>query len=246
MLVHLPREEGYGLVVPVKNGPALGGYGAVSMKNALATTMSTMPAQLRRSLTWDRGKELSAHAAFTIESGIPVCFADPRSPWQRGTNENTNGLLRQHFPKGTDLSRWNAEDLAAIASALSGFQRTSQRVVDKGCAWWAQHRAVEHPAARPSRQRSGADVVLAVDVAGRPRPARPAPTTPTRVAGRARSAHHLPSLRHGSGLTRARDSADRSSRPQAGALAQWGIPSTAAAERLPSGPHPHEPEGRQP
>ena len=123
LLVHLPREGGYGLVVAVKNGPALGGYGAVSMKNALATTMSTMPEQLRRSLTWDRGKELSAHATFTIESGMPVYFADPRSPWQRGTNENTNGLLRQYFPKGTDLSRWSAEDLAAVASALNSRPR---------------------------------------------------------------------------------------------------------------------------
>jgi IS30 family transposase len=123
LLVHLPREEGYGVIPPVKSGPALGGYGAVSMKNALTTTMSTMPAQLRRSLTWDRGKELSAHATFTIESGIPVYFADPRSPWQRGTNENTNGLLRQYFPKGTDLSRWSAEDLAAVASALNSRPR---------------------------------------------------------------------------------------------------------------------------
>ena len=123
LLVHLPREEGYGVIPPVKNGPALGGYGAVSMKNALTTTMSTMPEQLRRSLTWDRGKELSAHATFTIESGIPVYFADPRSPWQRGTNENTNGLLRQYFPKGTDLSRWSAEDLVAVASALNSRPR---------------------------------------------------------------------------------------------------------------------------
>ncbi len=123
MLVHLPREEGYGLMAPVKNGPPLGGYGAVSMKNALVATMSMMPEHVRRSLTWDRGKELSAHVAFRVETGIPVYFADPHSPWQRGTNENTNGLLRQYFPKGTDLSRWSAHDLVAVADALNSRPR---------------------------------------------------------------------------------------------------------------------------
>ncbi|MFB9286733.1 IS30 family transposase, partial [Pseudoclavibacter helvolus] len=114
LLVHLPREEGYQHKATPKNGPALAGYGALTMKNALATTMSRLPAQLTRSLTWDRGKEMSAHAQFRVETGIPVFFADPQSPWQRGTNENTNGLLRQYFPKGTDLSRWDAEDIDAV------------------------------------------------------------------------------------------------------------------------------------
>lgn len=102
MLVHLPREAGYGLTPRTKNGPALAGYGAITMANALKQTVTTLPAQLWQSLTRDRGKELSDQARFTIESGVKVFFADPHSPWQRGTNENTNGLLRQYFPKGND------------------------------------------------------------------------------------------------------------------------------------------------
>jgi IS30 family transposase len=119
MLVHLPREEGYRHKQTPRNGPALAGYGAITMKNALTNTMSALPEQLARSLTWDRGKEMSAHATFRVETGIPVFFADPQSPWQRGTNENTNGLLRQYFPKGTDLSRWSAEEIEAVAHALN-------------------------------------------------------------------------------------------------------------------------------
>jgi IS30 family transposase len=119
MLVHLPREEGYGVIPRTKNGPALAGYGAITMKNALGSTITTLPEQLRRSLTWDRGKEMSAHAQFKVETGIPIFFADPHSPWQRGTNENTNGLLRQYFPKGTDLSRWSGQEIEAVATALN-------------------------------------------------------------------------------------------------------------------------------
>ena len=123
MLLHLPRAEGYGTIPRTKNGPALAGYGAIAMKDALAATMSNLPEQLRRSLTWDRGKELAQHAQLKIETGLPVYFADPHSPWQRGTNENTNGLLRQYFPKGTDLSRWAADEIEAVAAALNSRPR---------------------------------------------------------------------------------------------------------------------------
>jgi IS30 family transposase len=123
MLVHLPRLEGYGITPRVKNGPALAGYGAEAMRDALTVTIGTLPRQLRQSLTWDRGKELSQHAQPTIDTGVKVYFADPHSPWQRGTNENTNGLLRQYFPKGTDLARWATDDLEAVAATLNGRPR---------------------------------------------------------------------------------------------------------------------------
>ncbi|MFI5540641.1 IS30 family transposase [Nocardia sp. NPDC051929] len=125
MLIHLPREDGYGVIARTKNGPALAGYGAVTMTDALTRTLRPLPPPLRRSLTWDRGKELSDHARFTARTGVEVYFADPKSPWQRGTNENTNGLLRQYFPKGTDLSRWGARDIAAIAHTLNSRPRKS-------------------------------------------------------------------------------------------------------------------------
>jgi IS30 family transposase len=123
MLLHLPRMEGYGVETRVKNGPALAGYGAVAMRDALASKFTTMPDQLRRSLTWDRGKELAQHAQLKIDTGLNVYFADPHSPWQRGTNENTNGLLRQYFPKGTDLARWNQDEIEAVAAALNSRPR---------------------------------------------------------------------------------------------------------------------------
>ena len=123
MLLHLPRMEGYGVEPRIKNGPALAGYGAGAMRNAIAAEMVALPDQLRCSLTWDRGKELAQHAQLKVETGLAVYFADPHSPWQRGTNENTNGLLRQYFPKGTDLSRWGSDELEAVAAALNSRPR---------------------------------------------------------------------------------------------------------------------------
>jgi IS30 family transposase len=121
MLLHLPPMTGRG--PRVKNGPALTGHGAEAVRDAIACTITKLPEQLRRSLTWDQGAEMAQHAQLRIETGLPVYFCDPRSPWQRGTNENTNGLLRQYFPKGTDLSRNSAEDLAAVAATLNSRPR---------------------------------------------------------------------------------------------------------------------------
>ena len=81
------------------------GSGAVEVCEALEQSITTLPAQLRRSLTWDQGSEMSEHRRFSVESGVEVYFCDPRSPWQRGSNENTNGLLRQYFPKGEEPRR---------------------------------------------------------------------------------------------------------------------------------------------
>lgn len=119
ILLHLPRLAGYGDDVRAKNSPALAGHGAEAVRDAITQTIITLPDQLRRSLTWDQGAEMAQHAKLRIDTGLQVYFCDPRSPWQRGTNENTNGLLRQYFPKGTDLSIHSAEDIEAVARVLN-------------------------------------------------------------------------------------------------------------------------------
>jgi len=119
MLLHLPPLPGHGHQPRDKHGPALAGHGAEAVRDAIARAMASLPEELRRSLTWDQGAEMSQHAQLTIDTGLEVYFCDPRSPWQRGTNENTNGLLRQYFPKGTDLSTHRASDLDAVALALN-------------------------------------------------------------------------------------------------------------------------------
>ncbi|MFI5616654.1 IS30 family transposase [Streptomyces sp. NPDC051567] len=107
MLVHLPG----------------GAHDAETVRDGLVRTIQTLPAHLRGSLTWDQGSEMARHKQFTLATGMPVYFCDPASPWQRGSNENTNGLLRQYFPKGTDLNAHSPEDLEHVAQELNGRPR---------------------------------------------------------------------------------------------------------------------------
>jgi IS30 family transposase len=106
MLLHLPH-----------------GRSAEQVRDAMTAAIATLPAALRRSITWDQGSEMHQHARFSVDTGVPVYFCDPHSPWQRGSNENTNGLLRQYFPKGSDLSVHDAAALQAAADSLNGRPR---------------------------------------------------------------------------------------------------------------------------
>jgi IS30 family transposase len=106
MLLHLPN-----------------GVSAPDVRDAMTRTIQTLPESLRRSITWDQGREMAEHVRFTVDTGVQIYFCDPRSPWQRGSNENTNGLLRQYFPKGTNLSVHDVDKLKEVADSLNGRPR---------------------------------------------------------------------------------------------------------------------------
>ena len=126
MLLHLPPDE-TALAERARTATgvrgAVMGHGAEAVRDAITAAIATLPAQLRRSLTWDQGAEMARHDDLRIKHDLPVYFCDPNSPWQRGTNENTNGLLRQYFPKGTDLTLHGPDELEAVAAALNGRPR---------------------------------------------------------------------------------------------------------------------------
>jgi IS30 family transposase len=119
MLLHLPPMSVTRVARGKRMGPALAGHGAGPVRDAMTRAVATLPDQLRHSLTWDQGTEKAQHARLRLDSGLQVYFCHPQSPWQRGTNENANGLLRQYFPKGTDLSAVSASDLNAVALTLN-------------------------------------------------------------------------------------------------------------------------------
>ncbi len=115
LLLHLPPMPDHGSGPRQKNGPALAGHGAEAVRDAIAKSIQNLPKHLCKSLTWEQGAEMAQHEKPTYDTGISVYFCDPQSPWQRGSNENTNGLLRQYFPKGTDLSTHGVTELEAVA-----------------------------------------------------------------------------------------------------------------------------------
>ena len=118
MATLVERKTRFVMLVALPNGHA-----ADVVADALAAKITELPEQLRRSLTWDQGKEMAAHAQFSVKTGVPVYFCDPRSPWQRGSNENTNGLLRQYFPKRTEIAHYTQADLDDVAAELNGRPR---------------------------------------------------------------------------------------------------------------------------
>ena len=129
------RSSRFTILVALPNGRS-----SEPVLAALAARIATLPEQLVRSLTWDQGKEMARHAQFTIDTGLQIYVCDPHSPWQRGTNENTNGLLRQYFPKGTDLAAVTQEELDAVAAELNGRPRQT-------LGWWSPSEKFAHAVA---------------------------------------------------------------------------------------------------
>jgi IS30 family transposase len=126
------RQSRYLMLIALPDG-----HRAELVADALAQNITRLPDELRKSLTWDQGKEMAAHAQFSVETGLPVYFCDPRSPWQRGSNENTNGLLRQYFPKRTSLAPYSQTDLDAVAAELNGRPRQT-------LGWMKPSEALDH------------------------------------------------------------------------------------------------------
>jgi IS30 family transposase len=126
------RSTRYVLLLHLPNGRS-----ALDVEKAMTEAITALPAELVRTVTWDQGKEMGNHANFTVATGVPVYFCDPHSPWQRGSNENTNGLLRQYMPKGIDLSTFSGEDLARFAQSLNnrprktlGYMKPSEQLAE--------------------------------------------------------------------------------------------------------------------
>ncbi|AKU92669.1 Mobile element protein [Vulgatibacter incomptus] len=112
------RKSRFVVLLPLPNGRT-----AEDVRKALVAEVRRLPEHLRRSITWDQGKEMAQHTRFSVETNVSVYFCDPHSPWQRGSNENTNGLLRQYFPKGEDLSAYTRRELNTVADQLNGRPR---------------------------------------------------------------------------------------------------------------------------
>jgi len=112
------RHSRYVILLKLPNG-----HGAEAVRKAMTKRVLTLPVQLRRSITWDQGKEMAEHVQFTVDTGVQIYFCDPKSPWQRGSNENTNGLLRQYLPKSSDLSQCTQRELDVIARSLNARPR---------------------------------------------------------------------------------------------------------------------------
>ena len=128
----MERTTGYLTLVHLREGRE-----AAKVARAMAKTVRRLPNELVRSITWDQGREMAQHARFSVATGVAVYFCDPHSPWQRPSNENTNGLLRQYLPKGMDLSDLTRSDLDAIAQSLNdrprkrlGYMKPSERFAE--------------------------------------------------------------------------------------------------------------------